>query len=75
MSHFKLPTVRDEPTQRRFDLRRYLNFVWRHWMFIGAFVALALVVALIYLARATPLYTASTQVLLELQREKAPGRY
>ena len=29
--------------------------------------------ALIYLARATPLYTARTQVLLELQREKAPG--
>ena len=70
---FKLPTVMAEPTQRRFDLRGYLNFVWRQWMFIGAFVALALVVALIYLARATPLYTASTQVMLELQREKAPG--
>jgi capsular exopolysaccharide synthesis family protein len=32
-----------------------------------------LVVALIYLARATPLYTATTQVLLELQPQKAPG--
>src|SRR5262249_13757950 len=31
------------------------------------------IVAFIYLLRATPLYTASTQVLLSAQREKAPG--
>jgi capsular exopolysaccharide synthesis family protein len=71
---FPLPTrVSAEPTERRFDLRKYLNFIWRHWILIGAIAALALVVAFIYLARATPLYTASTQVMLELQREKAPG--
>ena len=71
---FPLPTrVGAEPTERGFDLRKYLNFVWRHWILIGAIAALALVVGFIYLARATPLYTASTQVLLELQREKAPG--
>ena len=74
MSDFRFPPESStEPAERGFDLRKYLNFVWRHWMLIGAFTALALVVALIYLARATPLYTASTQVLLELQREKAPG--
>ena len=42
-------------------------------MFIAAVAGVALVVALIYLVRATPLYTASTQVLLSAQREKAPG--
>jgi len=60
-----------EPAGRGFDVRVYLNFVWRHWMFIGAVVGLALLIALIYLARATPRYTATTQVLLE-QAEKAP---
>jgi capsular exopolysaccharide synthesis family protein len=51
----------------------YLNFLWRHWVFIAATAAVVLVVALIYLARATPLYTASTQVLLEMKGERAPG--
>src|SRR5262245_35586259 len=70
---FKIPTRIDtEPAARRFDLRQYLNFVWRHWMLIGTVAALALVVALIYLASAIPHYTAATQVLLE-QREKTPG--
>src|SRR5262249_44687416 len=69
-----VPTrIETEPAEGKFDLRLYVNFVWRHWMFIGAAVALALVVALINLVRATPLYTASTQVLLEVQRERAPG--
>src|SRR6266536_486218 len=63
--------VDSEPAERGFDARVYLNFVWRHWMFIGAVVALALLMALIYLARAIPRYTATTQVLLE-QAEKAP---
>jgi succinoglycan biosynthesis transport protein ExoP len=70
---FRIPAMIDaEPQQRRFDPRVYLNFVWRHWMLISGFVALALLIALIYLVRATPSYTATTQVLLE-QREKAPG--
>jgi polysaccharide biosynthesis transport protein len=69
---FKIPTRIDvEPAARRFDPRAYLNFVWRHWMFIGAVVALALLMAMIYLVRATPRYTATTQVLLE-RAEKAP---
>jgi capsular exopolysaccharide synthesis family protein len=40
-------------------------------MFIAALAGVGLVVGVIQLVRATPLYTASTQVLLE--REKAPG--
>jgi len=61
-----------EPQDRKFDPRQYINFIWRHWMFIGVCTALALVLATIYLVRAIPLYTASTLVLLE-QPQKAPG--
>src|SRR5262249_43101895 len=46
-------------------LRQYLNFLWRHWTFIVSVAALVFVIAVVYLARATPLYTATTQVLLE----------
>ena len=70
---FKIPTrIEAEAVERRFDARVYLNFVWRHWKFIGAVTALAFLMALLYLVRATPLYTASTQVLLD-QRERAPS--
>src|SRR6266536_2942449 len=68
----RIPARADtEPAARAFDVRTYVNFVWRHWMFICAVIALALLMALIYLTRATPLYTATTQVLLE-HAEKAP---
>src|SRR6184192_1458074 len=56
---------------RTFDLRQYLNFVWRHWMCIASVTALGFLFAVVYLARAIPLYTATTQVLLE-RPEKAP---
>jgi capsular exopolysaccharide synthesis family protein len=72
MNGFSVPTRIDtEPAERSFDLRQYLNFLWRHWMFIASVTALAFLIAVIYLARATPLYTASTQVLLE-PPERAP---
>src|SRR5216684_3468321 len=70
---FKIPAKLDsEPRDRTLDLREYLNFVWRHWMLIASVTALGFVVAVAYLVRAIPLYTATTQILLE-QREKAPG--
>ena len=71
---FRIPSkkIDAEPPERTFDLRQYLNFVWRNWMFIASVTAFVFLVGLIYLVRATPLYTATTQVLLE-QREKAPG--
>ena len=63
---FKVPTrVDNEPPERTFDLRQYLNFLWRHWMFIGSVTGLAFIIAVVHLARVTPLYTATTQVLLE----------
>jgi succinoglycan biosynthesis transport protein ExoP len=69
---FRIPTsIEAEPAARMFDVRQYLNFVWRHWMFIASVVVFALLVAMLYLARAIPLYTATAQVLLE-RPEKAP---
>jgi polysaccharide biosynthesis transport protein len=63
---FRVPTrVDTEPPERTFDLRQYLNFLWRHWMFIGSVTGLAFIIAVVHLARVTPLYTATTQVLLE----------
>src|SRR5262245_20640649 len=71
---FKTPIKLDaEPAERSIDLRTYVNFLWRHWMFIGAVAALALVVAFIYLARATPLYTATAEILLDPQRQRVAG--
>jgi polysaccharide biosynthesis transport protein len=62
----RIPSAIDtKPPERTFNLRQYLNFAWRHWMFIGSVTALVLVIGVVYLARATPLYMASTQVLLE----------
>jgi polysaccharide biosynthesis transport protein len=71
---FQTPIKLDaEAAERGTDLRTYLNFLWRHWMFIAAVVVLALLVGLIYLARATPLYTATAEVLLDPRREKSAG--
>jgi succinoglycan biosynthesis transport protein ExoP len=70
---FNIPgrVVDTESPERTLDLRRYLNFFWRNWMFIVSVTALVLLMGMVYLVRATPLYTASTQVLLE--RERAPS--
>src|SRR6516165_5073531 len=70
---FRIPgQVETEPAERTFDPRHYLNFVWRNWILIVSVTALAFLIGVINLLRATPLYTASTQVLLE-QPERAPG--
>jgi succinoglycan biosynthesis transport protein ExoP len=70
---FRIPNKVDtEPPDRTIDLRQYLNFVWRNWMLIASVTALGLLMGVINLVRAIPLYTATTQVLLE-QRDKAPG--
>jgi capsular exopolysaccharide synthesis family protein len=63
--------VDTEPPERGFDLLRYLNFVWRNWKFIISAAAFVLLVRMIDLVRATPLYTATTQVLLQ-PAQKAP---
>jgi polysaccharide biosynthesis transport protein len=70
---FRIPSKVDtDLLERTFDLRQYFNFVWRNWLFIASTTAFAVLIGVVYLARATPRYTASTQVLLD-QREKPPG--
>ena len=62
---FRIPAKAEtEVSKQLFDLRQYLNFVWRNWIFIASVTAFALVLGIVQLLRATPLYTASTQVLL-----------
>lgn len=60
--------------QGGFDIHGLVNFVWRQWKLIGGAAALALVIGAIHVARATPLYTASTQLLLDPRKEKAVGQ-
>ena len=63
---FRIPSgVETEPAERSLDVRQYLHFVWRHWMFIASVTALVFLIAVVYLARTIPLYTATAQVLLE----------
>jgi uncharacterized protein involved in exopolysaccharide biosynthesis len=53
---FRIPPKLDsESPERTFDLREYLNFVWRHWVLIASVTALGFLVAAAYLARAIPL--------------------
>ena len=56
-----------------FDLREILNFLWRQWKFIAAIAGATLLVAAVLLARETPRYTASAQVLLDPRKEKVAG--
>src|SRR5262245_52882807 len=70
---FKTRVIDAEPAEKSIDLRAYLNFLWRHWMFIVAAAALALLVGIVYLARTTPMYTSTAQILLDPQRQRAAG--
>src|SRR5713101_6288093 len=56
-----------------FDLREILSFVWRRWKFIASVVGVTLLIGIVSLLRQTPLYTATSQVLLDPQSEKVPG--
>ena len=57
-----------------FDLRDVVNFLWRQWKLIGGMVALFVFLAALYLARATPLYTSTAQLLLDPRKERAAGQ-
>lgn len=69
------PAERTElgPIEQRFDLREAVSFFWRQWRFIAAVSVLVLVIGTVLALRETPLYTATSQVLLERQREIPPG--
>src|SRR5215469_3060649 len=59
--------------EQGFDLREGIGFLWRQWKFITAIFAVTVLAVGVYTYTVTPRYTASAQVLLEPQREKAPG--
>jgi polysaccharide biosynthesis transport protein len=59
--------------EQRFDLREPLSFIWRQWKFISANVAVVFLIGVVVLLRQAPLYTATALVMLDQQREKAPG--
>ncbi len=58
---------------RKFDLLETLSFTWRQWKLIGAITAISLLVGTVFLMREVPLYTATSQVLLERPRQRLPG--
>ncbi|RBP07329.1 exopolysaccharide transport family protein [Roseiarcus fermentans] len=60
---------RKEPAS--FDFLDAINFAWRNWKFIAGVAALAVLIGGLYIARQTPLYTATAQLLLDPNKEKA----
>jgi exopolysaccharide transport family protein len=58
----------------RLDPREAIDFVWRQWRFISGVIALTLLISALYIARQTPLYTATAELLLDPQREKITGQ-
>src|SRR5687767_1930867 len=56
-----------------FDLREAISFSWRQWKFIASVVGVVLVIAIVYLVKQTPLYTATSLVLLDPQKQKPAG--
>jgi polysaccharide biosynthesis transport protein len=77
MSSLVGDTSRSRPdttgTLRTFDLREVVSFLWRRWKLICAICAAVMLIAMVILSRQTPLYTATAQILLVPQKEKAPG--
>lgn len=57
-----------------FDIHEAINFVWRRWRMIIGVAAFFLLVGAVHIARQTPLYTATTQLLLDPRKEKAAGQ-
>src|SRR6266852_9459909 len=66
-------TLEASEAEHRFDLREAPSLLWRQWKLIAAGTAAVLLIGMVSLLRQTPLYTATSQVLLDRQREKAPG--
>jgi exopolysaccharide transport family protein len=62
-----------EQAAEEFDLRQFINFFWRKWKLIAAIAVAVLFAVVLFLANATPRYTASAQLLLDPQRDQTPG--
>src|SRR5437870_5247681 len=62
-----------DEAERRFDLGEIINFCWREWKFIAAVFITVLIIGYVYTLRQIPLYTATSQVLLEPRKDKIAG--
>src|SRR5689334_25236774 len=67
-------TFGQEKPERGFDVWEVVNFCWREWKFIAAVFVTVCVIGYVYTLRQIPLYTATSQVLLEPRKEKAAGQ-
>jgi succinoglycan biosynthesis transport protein ExoP len=56
-----------------FDLRQFINFFWRKWKFIASVTVAVQIVVILFLATATPRFTASAELLLDPNVDKTPG--
>jgi polysaccharide biosynthesis transport protein len=74
MTERAIPSANPETSEagRRFEPREALNFLWRHWKFILAVLTATLAIGVVYLSQQTPLYKATSKVLLAERREVAP---
>ena len=52
------------------DLRDVVGFLWREWLFILSILAATVVIGTVMLLRQTPLYTASSEILLDSRRDR-----
>jgi succinoglycan biosynthesis transport protein ExoP len=69
----RLPLIRTTDhaaSVQSIDLRDILNFIWREWLFILTVLVTAVVIGGVLLLRQTPLYTASTEILLDSRRDR-----
>lgn len=73
VTHIQLKRSGIVGEEQSFNPRDIVYFLWRRWKIIVVVTVAALLFASAWLARTVPLYTASTQVLLDPRKEKAAG--
>jgi exopolysaccharide transport family protein len=61
------------PAETQIDLREAVSFVWRQWKFISVIIGVVMLIGAVLLLRQVPLYTATSEILLDRPREKVAG--
>ena len=65
-----LSDLREQSADPRQTLQQFLYFLWRRWKFVLTVTAAILLVAEVWLAMQTSLYSASTQIIFDPTNEK-----
>lgn len=66
-------TVESAEAKHGFDLHEAISFAWREWKFIASVAGIALLIGVVVVMTQTSRYTATAQVLLDLQKQTMPG--